>query len=408
LAARSYHHRPFGEIEDIISHFLVVQENLFSQNSVYNIGRRVSLPLAGPRFGAEISEEDIMQIINTLRKSGRAVLGFTLALAVLQGQAVFAQSLDIPTKAWGISFGNSKEFSGLRFNFRDSRVKRVMGINVTFWQPRKDNKGSVVKGISLGLIPGGGDMTGIQLGILGPAAEKKMVGLNIGLIGAGSGEDMTGINIGGLGMGAGENLKGLNIGGLGAGAGKNVTGITIGGLGAGAGKNVTGLTIGGLGAGAGDNLTGITIGGLGAGAGENVTGLTIGGVGAGAGEILRGITIAGIGAGAGKSMSGLTICGVAAGAPEVRGLVICGIGTGGVKLTGAFLAGIIVKVERNGRLSGLALSSFNHLRGTLNGLSIGIVNYAWTVEKGLQIGIVNIIRDNPKGLKVLPVFNTRF
>ena len=63
-------------------------------------------------------------------------------------------------------------------------------------------------------------------------------------------------------------------------------------------------------------------------------------------------------------------------------------------------------VDKGGRLSGLAASSFNYVRGTVNGLSIGIVNYAWRIEKGLQLGLVNIVRDNPKGLRVLPVFNT--
>jgi len=81
---------------------------------------------------------------------------------------------------------------------------------------------------------------------------------------------------------------------------------------------------------------------------------------------------------------------------------------GGKQLTGAFFAGGVVYADRNGRLSGLAVSSVNYIKGSVNGLSIGIVNYAWKLEKGLQIGIVNIIRDNPKGLKVLPVFNTRF
>jgi hypothetical protein len=68
----------------------------------------------------------------------------------------------------------------------------------------------------------------------------------------------------------------------------------------------------------------------------------------------------------------------------------------------------MVKVTMNGRLSGLAASSFNYCRGGLRGLSIGIVNYAWRIEKGVQIGLINIVRDNPKNLRVLPVFNTRF
>ncbi|MGA2531598.1 MAG: hypothetical protein ABSG19_01035 [Candidatus Aminicenantales bacterium] len=285
-----------------------------------------------------------MNIPAALRKCRKAMPGLILVLAILHSHGVFAQSLDIPTGKWGISFGNSKDFTGLRFNFRDSRVSRVTGINVTLWNPRKDNKDSVIKGISLGLIPGGGEMTGLQLGLLGPGAEKSMTGVNIGLIGAGSGEDMTGINIGGVGVGAGNNMTGLNIGGIGVGSGK----------------------------------------------------------------ILKGITIAGIGAGAGEKLLGLIVTGVGAGAPEVRGIAVSGAVVGARHLTGAFFAGGVVFIDRSGSLSGLAASPVNYVRGTVNGLCIGIVNYAWKLEKGLQIGIVNIIRDNPKGLKVLPVFNTRF
>ena len=44
---------------------------------------------------------------------------------------LIAQSLDFPSKSWGISFGNSKTFTGLRFNFRDSRVEKITGVNST-------------------------------------------------------------------------------------------------------------------------------------------------------------------------------------------------------------------------------------------------------------------------------------
>lgn len=219
---------------------------------------------------------------NIAIKKAKAAFGMILVLAGLGAQQASAQSLDIPSKAWGVSIGNSREFAGLRFNFRDSRVVRVTGVNVTLWQPKKDNKSAVVRGLSLGLIPGGGDMAGLQLGILGPAAETKMTGLNLGLIGIG------------------------------------------------------------------------------------------------------------------------------AGAPKVRGLAVAGIGVGGVDLTGAFLAGAMVRVEQEGRLTGLAVSAVNYLKGTLNGVSIGLVNYAWHLAKGFQLGLVNIVRDNPPGLKVLPVFNTHF
>ncbi|KPL13366.1 MAG: hypothetical protein AMS26_14790, partial [Bacteroides sp. SM23_62] len=140
-------------------------------------------------------------------------------------QGLNAQSLDIPSRRWGVSFGNSKEFTGLRFNFRDSQVRRVTGINITLWTPRKDNTEAVVSGLSLGLIPGGAQMKGIHIGLLGAGATANMTGVNLGLLGVGAGENLTGINIGGLGAGAGKNITGLNIGFFGAGAGEDVTGI---------------------------------------------------------------------------------------------------------------------------------------------------------------------------------------
>jgi hypothetical protein len=64
-------------------------------------------------------------------------------------------------------------------------------------------------------------------------------------------------------------------------------------------------------------------------------------------------------------------------------------------------------VPKDGRISGLAASPFNFIKGSQTGVSIGIVNYAWSVD-GVQIGIVNIVRDNPPSLRVLPLFNTSF
>ncbi len=301
-----------------------------------------------------------------------------LATAVLMATAGLAsagQSLDIPSNTWGISFGNSKHFSGLRFNYRDSQVKRINGVNVTLWQPRKDDADAVIHGLSLGTIPGGGYLRGIQVGILGIAAEK--------------------------------DLKGITLGGLGAGCGGNVVGLNLGGLGIGAGEDIKGITIGGLGAGAGGSMVGINIGGIGVGAGKDLVGINIGGVGVGAGQVVAGINIGGIGVGAGERLTGLTLSGIAAGAPEVRGVTVGGLAVGGKDLMGIQIAGGFIKIAPGGRLTGFAASSFNYVRGAQIGISVGIVNYAWSV-KGVQVGLVNIVRDNPRGLKVLPVFNTSF
>jgi hypothetical protein len=338
---------------------------------------------------------------------GSRFLAGLIFLTLFASSTLFSQSFDFPSKKWGISFGNSKEFTGLRFNFRDSQVRRITGINVTLWIPKKDNEEAQVRGLSLGVIPGGGYVHGIQFGVLGVAAEKNLYGLSIGLLGVGSGEDTVGVNIGGLGVGAGENLKGLNIGGLGVGAGENLIGINLGGLGAGAGESLIGINIGGFGVGAGGDMKGLNIGGLGAGAGENMTGLNIGGLGVGAGENLTGINIGGLGAGAGEKLVGLTIGGLGAGSVEVQGLTVGGLGVGGKVLKGVQLALGTVVVPRGGRMVGFAASAFNYIRGTQTGVTIGIVNYCWRI-KGVQIGLVNIVRDNPKYLKVLPLINANF
>src|SRR4030042_5541609 len=120
-------------------------------------------------------------------KKPAIVLFSGLALALSVAASAAGQSLNIPAKTWGLSFGNSKEFTGLRFNFRDSRVRRITGINVPLWNPKKDNKDALVPGASLGLIPGGGTLRGVQLGILGVGADQDVAGVSIGGLGAGAG-----------------------------------------------------------------------------------------------------------------------------------------------------------------------------------------------------------------------------
>jgi hypothetical protein len=289
-----------------------------------------------------------------------------------------AQGLAVPAKTWGIGFGNSPRFNGLRFNAMDKNIITINGINITFWKANEKHAGGRVNGLSLGLMPYAGELNGIQFGLLGSGAEKNIRGISIGLVGAGSGGDITGLNFGGIGVGAGDDVLGVSIGGIGVGAGDNLIGLNLAGLGVGAGKNLIGFNLGGL--------------------------------GAGAGERVMGITIAGLGAGAGNSLTGLTVCGLAAGAPSVTGLTIAGLAVGGTKITGVSLAlgTIMVRLDKgDGAYTGLAVSAFNNIRGTQKGVSIGIVNYAYRL-KGVQIGLLNFVRDNPKGRKVLPIINFNF
>jgi len=55
-----------------------------------------------------------------------------------------AQGLNIPTKHYGLSIGNSKHFTGVRINWSERNVEKVTGLNFTLWRA-KENKKAVVK-----------------------------------------------------------------------------------------------------------------------------------------------------------------------------------------------------------------------------------------------------------------------
>jgi hypothetical protein len=282
---------------------------------------------------------------------------FFVVLAFGHIPSLSAQSLDIPVKGYGISFGNSKKFAGLRFNFRDKRVDRIDGLNVTLWKA-DENEEAIMRGISLGIIPEAGEMGYFQVGF-GVVAEYQLSGVTLGILGAGAGQNVTGVNISLLAAGAGQNLYGITLAGLGAGAGQNVTGITFGGLGAGAGQTMTGINIGGLGVGAGQELSGFSVALLGA------------------------------------------------GAPEVTGVTVAGLAVGGEEITGLSIALAHIRVENDGVLTGVTAAAFPYIKRFLKGISFGIFNYAHEVS-GIQIGLLNYVADNPSGLKILPIFNTSF
>jgi hypothetical protein len=335
------------------------------------------------------------------------VFSFLLSVPLTASfKPVYSQALNFPTKTSGISIGNSKVFNGLRINFRDRNVDRINGINLTVWNSG-NNKKAVVKGLSLGGLPEAGVLQGIQIGIVGAAAESEVRGISFGLLGVGSGGKVCGVGIGGLGVGANELLKGIFIGGLGVGSGGEIKGIALGLLGTGAGGDITGITLGGLGAGGGGNIRGITIGGLGAGASGDVTGIIIGGLGAGAGGNVRGITIGGVGAGCGEELQGIAMGGIGVGAPLVKGVALSVFAAGGDHLQGIMLAGGWVRVSEGGSTRGITCAAFNQIKGEQNGLSLGIVNYTRSI-KGLQIGLINIVQENPRFLRILPILNFHF
>ena len=301
-----------------------------------------------------------------------------------------AQSLDLTVNNTGLSIGDSRFVRGIRLNFRDRNLERVDGINATIWTPY-DPADGVVNGLALGVpVTGAYDINGAGIGIFGVGAMHDFTGIGVGAFGVGAGHDVKGIVVGGFGVGSGGNVTGITIGGFGAGAGGDVKGITIGGFGAGAGGDITGFQAGIFGVGAGGRVRGISVGGFGAGAGGDVTGLTIGGVGAGAGGDITGITIGGIGAGAGGTLRGLAAALVGVGAPRIRGIVVSGA-AGGMDVEGGVLAPFYFKVMDDGRVRGVTVSSFNHVKGDQFGVSIGLINYAWELH-GWQVGLINYAR----------------
>jgi hypothetical protein len=57
-----------------------------------------------------------------------------------------------------------------------------------------------------------------------------------------------------------------------------------------------------------------------------------------------------------------------------------------------------------GRVTGVTISAFNHIKGEQFGLSLGLLNFAWEVN-GVQVGLINIAQKNRSGIKVLPLVN---
>lgn len=383
------------------------------------------------------------------------LLSVLLLLIVGAARVALAQgsdhALNIGANKTGLSIGDSREWTGVRLNFRDTRLRKVNGINATIWSPREGGEGDI-NGIALGVpltggrnvrgiqvaagvsaterlsgigiaaigLGSGGGISGIMVGGLGAGSGGDLNGLIVGGMGAGSGGDATGVIVGGLGAGVAGDLRGLVVGGLGAGAGGELRGIGIGGLGIGAAEGLRGIAVGGLGVGSGGELRGVMIGGLGVGAGGGGRGLAIGGLGVGMGEDFSGIGIGGLGVGGGGNMTGifvggagvgsggtlkyLSIAGLGVGAPHVQGIAISGVGVGGEELHGLMIAGATVRVVNDGIVRGVAVSPVNFIQGTARGLTIGIVNYTRRLH-GVQLGVVNIARDNPRGRRVLPLIN---
>jgi hypothetical protein len=138
----------------------------------------------------------------------------TIFIIALLPISIFSQGLNIPAKHWGLSFGNSTRFDGIRFNLVDKDIEKINGINFNVWGAKDDSRQT-------------GTVNGISIGIPAAIGTNYRNGINIGIFGAGARQDMNGINLGGLGVGAGGSVKGLSISILAVGSGEEVAGISL-------------------------------------------------------------------------------------------------------------------------------------------------------------------------------------
>jgi len=146
------------------------------------------------------------------------------------------KSINIPVKKYGISFGNSSEFTGIRINLADKDIKRINGLNVTFWTRKlkywSDNaqmQKSIVNGISTGIIPTCGTMNGINSGLLRLVAMKEMNGLSLSLLNLYSKGNINGLSVSGL-ITQCDILSGLVVSGIAAAGTGGINGLAVGGL----------------------------------------------------------------------------------------------------------------------------------------------------------------------------------
>jgi hypothetical protein len=90
--------------------------------------------------------------------------------------------------------------NGIRLNVEDAGLERVNGVNVTVWKPREPLTGTV-NGLALGIVgPGAADLNGVQVGLGGVVAERRVRWLSVGGLGVVSQGAIVGVSIAGLGV----------------------------------------------------------------------------------------------------------------------------------------------------------------------------------------------------------------
>ncbi len=328
-------------------------------------------------------------------------------------------SIDIPASTWGISFGNSRNFNGFRFNYRDCNVETVNGFNFTLWEAKYITD-SEVNGISLGITPSAArlnglnlgfaiiaeeHMNGLNLGILAAVSNGNILGLNVGGLALVSEGNMTGINLGGLALVSNGDIVGLNFGGLAQVANGNLFGINFGGLALVSNGELIGLNLGGLALVSDGNLSGINFSLLASVAKGNLSGINFSGLALVSSEEITGVNVGGLTVVSNESLYGLSITlGQLKTNDEIWGLSISGYKTESFDLSGINFTIAWTEIEN---LRGFSFAAYNRIYGEQNGLTIGIVNFAEELN-GIQFGLINIANNNSGIFKILPFVNAHF
>lgn len=266
----------------------------------------------------------------------------TISILLMEGLCLSAQdsisnckAINFPFRKYGISIGNSCEFTGIRINFADKNVKRINGLNVTFWVKNlsidkfPNNYDAVVNGITLGVIPVGGSMQPINIGLIGIGAKK---------------------------------LNGLTVGGLSIHSFGEINGVCISGL-ASAGSNINGLSINGL-------WTESSV----------ISGFAVSGFIVGVDETINGFAFGGFGVASSGKINGITASFVYLGAQDYRGIGI----TPGYLKTGIHKGIAIAGYTNSDQFHGLSIALYNRTH-ELHGLQVGLLNFAGNNRKGLKM-----------------------
>lgn len=304
----------------------------------------------------------------------------TVMVGMAGAEPAFADPLNLPHSHYGISIGNSKTFTGLRFNLADEEVKVVRGINATLfnWPDHYDQPYAVTAE----------RMDGLALGLMGPrAGEINGLALGCWLINAGT---MRGIHIAPIHV-IGESLTGFSFSFVHT--LDSMNGVTVS-LVPNINEEINGVVIGLLYLKA-KLANGLVVQGLFGGEVEEVNGVSLewGSLAFLATGLLTGLGGGPLGTATAPSSPSLSSSAMPSFAP-----------VGSKKINGVMIGGYNLAREQNGVL--LALLGNRTDKGT--GLQIGALFNNSVTFHGVQIGLINHIGNNPFLFRWMPILNFHF